>query len=131
MLSRCRNPKHPRYADWGGRGIEVCERWLNFQNFFADMGDKPPGTSLGRQDNDGNYEPGNCRWETPAQQGANTRNVKLTPIVVSEIKRLSETGLSMTAIGEQLKMGRHTVAKALFAADQPHALAHPPSAGTS
>lgn len=114
MLRRCNNPNHPRYADWGGRGITVCERWRDYRNFLTDMGEKPPGTTLDRRDNDGNYEPGNCRWATPAEQAAHTRSTKLTPEAVRKIRVLSTTGLTMTAIGRQLNLDRHTVAKALW-----------------
>jgi hypothetical protein len=71
MRGRCNNPNHPRYADYGGRGIQVCERWSLFINFLADMGEPPEGASIDRIDNNGNYEPGNCRWVTPSAQNTN------------------------------------------------------------
>lgn len=75
MIARCHNPKHPQYANYGGRGISVCARWReSFENFSADMGQKPsPDHSLDRKDNDGNYEPGNVRWTTRTEQMLNTR----------------------------------------------------------
>lgn len=74
MLTRCRNPNHNRADLYSGRGITVCERWLVFENFLADMGEPPAGTSLDRfPNNDGNYEPGNCRWATPGEQSRNRR----------------------------------------------------------
>lgn len=73
MMQRCRYPKHQRYDDYGGRGIEVCERWLDFTNFLADMGDRPAKMSIDRIDPDGDYEPSNCRWATAQQQQANKR----------------------------------------------------------
>lgn len=75
MMQRCTNPKAKTYRHYGGRGITVCERWLNFENFLHDVGPKPsPVHSLGRVDNSNGYSPDNCRWETPVQQGRNKRN---------------------------------------------------------
>lgn len=73
MKSRCLNPNFPKYQIYGARGITVCDRWLTFANFYEDMGDPPPGLTLERRDNDGNYEPGNCVWASRAQQSRNKR----------------------------------------------------------
>jgi len=73
ILARCSNPKHRSFKNYGGRGIEVCERWHSFINFRADMGDAPDGMLIDRIDNDGNYEPGNCRWVDPKQSAQNRR----------------------------------------------------------
>jgi hypothetical protein len=84
MISRCTNPKDRRFNEWGGRGITVCERWLHsFANFYADMGDKPPRTLLDRIDNDGNYEPGNCRWAMPSESNFNRHKPRRTKALKS------------------------------------------------
>jgi hypothetical protein len=76
MHQRCNNPEHPNYSHYGGRGITVCERWNHPIAFLADMGHPPEGMSIDRIDNDGNYEPGNCRWATQEQQNENTRRAR-------------------------------------------------------
>jgi len=73
MRNRCSNPKNRLYKYYGGRGIVVCERWNSFDNFLADMGVRPDGLTLERINNDGNYEPNNCKWATMAEQNRNRR----------------------------------------------------------
>ena len=89
MLARCSNPKRPDYKNYGGRGILVCDQWKIFANFLADMGQKPEGLTLDRIDNDGNYEPNNCRWATVSEQRRNQRPLHA-------VRAAAEIGRNMT-----------------------------------
>jgi hypothetical protein len=76
MIDRCHNPKHRSFKNYGARGITVCARWHDLENFLVDMGPRPPGLTIDRINNDGNYEPGNVRWATRSVQQRNKRRFK-------------------------------------------------------
>lgn len=102
MHQRCSNPKAPHYDRYGGRGIDVCERWNSYVNFEADMGQSPgKGYSIDRIDNDGNYEPGNCKWSTQKEQLKNTSHCKLY--------NLNGKWFNKRELGEILGINHHSV----------------------
>lgn len=80
VLSRCRNPNDDAYAEYGGRGILVCDRWLRFENFYEDMGDPGPGQSIERIDNAAGYCKENCKWASRTEQNRNRRNCRYIEI---------------------------------------------------
>ena len=73
MIQRCENPKNNNFKNYGARGISVCDRWKNFEDFIADMGPRPEGFSIERDDSSKDYEPGNCRWASRADQNKHYR----------------------------------------------------------
>jgi hypothetical protein len=105
MLSRCTNPTNPKYKDYGGRGITVCDRWKSFEKFLADMGDRPEGMTIDRIDNGGNYTKANCQWATDEQQANNKRN---NPIVLFAGEKMTipqlarKTGRSYKRLKERI-----------------------------
>jgi hypothetical protein len=108
VLERCEKDWHKSYADYGGRGIKVCERWHDFQNFLADMGTRPAGLQIDRINNEGHYEPGNCRWVTCK---ANSRNKRNTVFLEHDGTKdtaggwAERTGIPYTTIYRRLRNG--------------------------
>lgn len=117
MLQRCCNSNDKSYHNYGGRGITVCERWMNFKNFFIDMGEKPtPKHSIDRIDNNKGYHPDNCRWATTEQQANNKRDsVRIRfdgkDLTISEWSRL--IGISPSGLWYRLYEKKWPVHKAL------------------
>ena len=109
MKQRCLNPNSPDYANYGGRGIKVCEEWVDsFDSFLADMGTRPTGTTLDRIDPNGNYEKANCRWATVKTQNSNKRATKRyafngKELTASEISEL--TGVQQRLIVDRMRAG--------------------------
>lgn len=110
-MQRCRNPRAPNYAFYGGRGIVVCDRWRTFENFLEDMGERPSGTSLDRIDTDGNYDPDNCRWSAWRQQVLTRRTTRLDLAKVRQIRWLIEMGYPKAAIGRMYGVVASVISK--------------------
>lgn len=117
MIQRCANPKTAGYENYGGRGVSVCAEWATFEGFLASMGLRPPGTSIDRIDPSGDYEPGNCRWATAAEQGWNRRTVGLLDVDEAEKRYLA--GHSTQRIAIDLGSSPATVWRALKARGTP------------
>lgn len=106
---RCNSPSYHNYHYYGGRGIKVCERWDNFENFLADMGPKPgKGYSIERINNDGNYEPSNCKWATALEQSRNRRGI-YSADENQKIRDAIASGCNFTEIGKLLGRKAHAV----------------------
>lgn len=98
MRQRCLNTKQSNHHRYGGRGITICPEWTSFEQFYKDMGDRPPGLSLERMDNNLGYCPENCRWSTKSEQAQNRRPKK-------NIKMITHKGESMTVTGWAIRFG--------------------------
>lgn len=109
MIDRCTNAKNKHFENYGGRGVVICHRWrISFKNFLDDMGIRPDGTSLDRVNNDGNYEPGNCRWATRSQQQSN-RRVNHLITINGETRTITQwslvSGISTCTISSRIRLG--------------------------
>jgi len=108
MLKRCTNPAHHHFKWYGGRGIGVCNRWYEFEAFLADMGEKPARKTLGRTDNNKDYGPANCQWET-AQQQANNKSGSVRVRYKGKRLTLTElsavTGISYSKLAHRVRRG--------------------------
>jgi hypothetical protein len=120
MWERCTNPRGCRWEHYGARGITVCERWGSFENFLADMGERPPDMTLDRYPSkDGNYEPGNVRWAIAREQNLNTRRNRLLThngITLTFTEWAERLGLPRTTLGKRLDSG-WTLDRALVSAN--------------
>lgn len=111
MLQRCYNPRNKYYEYYGGRGIKVCDRWRQkggFLNFLEDMGTSPPGLTLDRKDNDGDYSPDNCRWAGRTTQQINQRLSKVNTSGTKGVhwsKRANLWAAYIDFLGERTHLG--------------------------
>lgn len=127
MKNRCLNKNAPNYHNYGGRGITVCDRWKDsFENFYTDMGSKPKkGYSIDRIDNNGNYEPNNCKWSSQKEQTNNQRTNKLLTYK-NKIQTLSqwceELNLNRDTVIERLNKYKWTIEKVLETKTNPKKL---------
>lgn len=101
IINRCTNDSNPYYQHYGGRGIEVCDEWKNFETFYEWAKDKhEEGLQIDRIDNDGNYCPENCRFVTPAVNSQNSRRTKMTIDEVKELRKRYENGEKLSEIAD-------------------------------
>ncbi|MEY2500568.1 MAG: hypothetical protein QOI07_902 [Verrucomicrobiota bacterium] len=108
MRQRCENPKAEGYARYGGRGIKVCDRWKSFPKFVSDMSPRPEGRSIERIDNNGDYEPLNCRWATRLEQAHNTRSnrkIRINGENLTSAEWSRKLGGFHTLVANRLKLG--------------------------
>jgi len=108
MLNRCHNSSSKSFADYGARGIIVCARWHAFERFLSDMGERPKGMTIEREDSDGNYAPGNCRWATRVEQNSNTRAnryVVFNGARITQAEFARQTGLKQSTVSYRMRSG--------------------------
>jgi len=121
MLSRCTNPNTKYWARYGGRGIKVCVEWRDFEVFLADMGERPPGMTLDRRDNDKDYDKRNCRWADDVTQARNSKQVvwvEIEGIRKRLVEWCEEFGRSINTVRDRVKYHNMTYIEALMTAKQ-------------
>ena len=123
MLSRCRYEARDTENKHAGRGIRVCDRWQSFENFHADMGDRPEGTTLDRMDNNSDYYLENCRWATPTEQARNRRNARLTLATATEVALLRLRGETCKSIAASFGISENLPREIVKGRTWPDALA--------
>lgn len=114
MINRCRNTTFRQYKDYGGRGIRVCRRWLRFENFLADMGERPDGLQLDRIDNNGDYSPENCRWASRQENQLNTRKGNSSGYPGVERRTNNSFRARIRVDGAYISCGHFSTAKAAY-----------------
>jgi hypothetical protein len=115
MKQRCLDENHKSFPDYGGRGIRVCDRWLEFEPFLADVGSRPDQNfTLERVNTNGNYEPANCVWATQAEQQRNRTNTKLSMVAAREIRvAYHDGGMSLCRLARKFDVAEATIYKIL------------------
>lgn len=111
MIQRTTNPNATAWAQYGGRGIAVCDRWRSFAAFYEDMGDPPDGCSIDRVDNAGDYTPDNCRWATTAEQNSNKRPDPKRKMTMDDVNSVRQSQDSVRSLARQYGVNRHTIAR--------------------
>ena len=109
MKQRCSNPHKSGFANYGGRGISVCERWLSFQTFYEDMGDIPKGLTLDRINNNKDYSPENCKWSTRKEQARNRNYCKLTMAKANRIREFHWAGIKTKELAKMFGVTKEHV----------------------
>ena len=108
MIARCTRPTATAYAEYGGSGIKVCERWLTFEHFLADMGEKKRGQTIERNDGSGNYEPSNCRWASRSEQSNNRKScvmIEYQGRTQNIMQWCKELGFKHSMVADRIKRG--------------------------